>query len=238
MAISPFIDRGAVMKEWYAARELVGLGGLPNHATNVTRQAKKENWECRPQEGVKGGGFEYHISSLPPPETQKQLKLRSALAEVEAMWEKQKAKEPDLDLAKRLNEATDIAREKAKKKAEAVLQVLAMLDAKVNLLEALNVVAEQKAVSPGSLKNWYYKVCGNPVHEWQALLISGSGKTEKADKKAFIEQEAWEVFLAALKSLIYEQVIVEQLTQPNSTVGKWQAYKPFNADCLRKFLMK
>ncbi|HEH9814030.1 transposase domain-containing protein [Pasteurella multocida] len=183
------------MKEWYAARELVGLGGLPNHATNVTRQAKKENWECRPQEGVKGGGFEYHLSSLPL-ETQKQLKLRSALAEVEAMWEKQKAKEPTLDLAKRLNEATDAAREKAKKKTEAVLQVQAMLDAKVNLLEALNVVAEQKSVSKGSLKNWYYKVCGNPVHEWQALLISGSGKVAKPHKKAFIELEAWDCFLA------------------------------------------
>lgn len=228
------------MKEWYAARELVGLGGLPNHATNVTRQAKKENWECRPQEGVKGGGFEYHLSSLPL-ETQKQLKLRSALAEVEAMWEKQKAKEPTLDLAKRLNEATDAAREKAKKKTEAVLQVQAMLDAKVNLLEALNVVAEQKSVSKGSLKNWYYKVCGNPVHEWQALLISGSGKVAKPHKKPLLSLKrgivSWRT-ISAPKSLICGQVTAEHKQWQPTTVGKWRVFKPLNAALQKKCLTK
>lgn len=58
------------MKEWFLAKELVGIGGLPNHATNVTRQAKKQNWEARAAKGVKGGGLEYHISSFPL-ETQK-----------------------------------------------------------------------------------------------------------------------------------------------------------------------
>lgn len=53
------------MKEWFSAKELAGVGGLSKYPTNVTRQAKKEKWETRPMQGVKGGGFEYRIKSLP-----------------------------------------------------------------------------------------------------------------------------------------------------------------------------
>ena len=52
-------------KVWFSAKELEGLSGLPAHATNITRKAKNENWISRETKGVKGGGFEYHISSLP-----------------------------------------------------------------------------------------------------------------------------------------------------------------------------
>ncbi|OOF36742.1 hypothetical protein BKK49_11785 [Rodentibacter rarus] len=52
-------------KVWFTAKELEGLNGLPSHATNITRKAKNENWITREAKGVKGGGFEYHISSLP-----------------------------------------------------------------------------------------------------------------------------------------------------------------------------
>ncbi|AKD37528.1 helix-turn-helix domain-containing protein [Pasteurella multocida] len=53
-------------KEWYSAKELEGLDGLPSHATNITRKAKNQGWISRDAKGVKGGGLEYHISSLPP----------------------------------------------------------------------------------------------------------------------------------------------------------------------------
>lgn len=53
------------LKEWYTAKELEGLAGLPIHATNITRKAKAENWLFREAKGIKGGGFEYHYSALP-----------------------------------------------------------------------------------------------------------------------------------------------------------------------------
>lgn len=53
------------MKEWYSAKELEGLAGLPAQATNITRKAKNENWKMREAKGIKGGAFEYHISTLP-----------------------------------------------------------------------------------------------------------------------------------------------------------------------------
>lgn len=55
------------LKEWYSAKELEGLNGLPNRATNITRKAVNEGWEKRDVKGVKGGGFEYHYTSLPEP---------------------------------------------------------------------------------------------------------------------------------------------------------------------------
>ncbi|WP_427834436.1 transposase domain-containing protein [Actinobacillus pleuropneumoniae] len=181
------------MKEWFLAKELVGIGGLPNHATNVTRQAKKQNWEARAAKGVKGGGLEYHISSLPL-ETQQALRLQAALAEVKPPEMAQP--KLNLDLVRKFNEASDKAREKAKAKTEACLQLKAFLDQGFPLMQAIEGAAKAKNVSAGSLKNWYYKVQAHPIHEWQAVLIVESGKAKKPTRKAFIEQEAWDVFLA------------------------------------------
>lgn len=59
-------------KEWYLSKELAGLPDLPKDQSNVTKKANKEGWLNRPAKGVKGGGLEFHFSSLPPA-TQKAL---------------------------------------------------------------------------------------------------------------------------------------------------------------------
>ncbi|HDR1365491.1 S24 family peptidase [Pasteurella multocida] len=64
------------LKEWYSAKELEGLEGLPSLATNITRKAKNENWASREAKGIKGGGYEYHITSLPK-KTQDQLGFKT-----------------------------------------------------------------------------------------------------------------------------------------------------------------
>ena len=50
------------MKEWYSAKELAGLPGMPGTIPGVLK--KVEEWQSRPRAG-KGGGREYHISSFP-----------------------------------------------------------------------------------------------------------------------------------------------------------------------------
>lgn len=52
-------------QEWYLPKDLAGIGGLSPFPSNVTRKAKQENWIKREAKGIKGGGFEYHYSSLP-----------------------------------------------------------------------------------------------------------------------------------------------------------------------------
>lgn len=181
------------MKEWFSIQELLGISGLPNSDRGIMKKADREQWQKRQREGVKGKAYEYHLHSLPP-ETQKQLRLNVALA---AMPQPPAVvTRDDPELVYRLNQATDKAREKAQQKVNACLQLQAFLDQGFNQTEALAGAAAAHNLSQGSLKNWYYKVKGYPVHLWQAVLVSGSGKSAKPGKKAHITEEAWDTFLA------------------------------------------
>jgi len=55
-------------KEWFSAQELAaaGLPGLPTTKQGVHHLAKREGWPSRARVG-RGGGREYHASSLPRP---------------------------------------------------------------------------------------------------------------------------------------------------------------------------
>ncbi len=52
------------MKEYYSAKELAGMPGMPGTERAVQMRAQKDSGQSRPRQG-KGGGREYHISSLP-----------------------------------------------------------------------------------------------------------------------------------------------------------------------------
>lgn len=182
------------MKEWYSVQELLGTKGLPSSDRGITKKAEREGWNKRSREGVKGLTYEYHLTSLPP-ETQQQLRLNSALAVIPQTAELQ-PKRDDPALIARLNNATDKGREKAKGKAEACMQLQAFLDQGFSYTQAEAGAATAKNVSQGSLKNWYYKVKGHPVHLWQAILISESGKSKKPQLKAKVTEEAWDCFLS------------------------------------------
>ncbi len=67
--------------EWFSARELAGLSGLPGTVQGVISRAKKEAWTSRPRKG-RGGGQEYHISSLPL--ATRQAIIAKAVAELSA----------------------------------------------------------------------------------------------------------------------------------------------------------
>jgi hypothetical protein len=69
-------------KEWFSTTELVGLRGRPIHRSNVIKKAEREGWLSRPRQG-KGGGSEYHYSSLPP-ETQRALGFEPSVDKTEA----------------------------------------------------------------------------------------------------------------------------------------------------------
>ncbi|MBF0784329.1 transposase [Muribacter muris] len=178
---------------WITTQDLLGLPTMPKTTQGINFRAKQENWERRRKAGVRGNVFEYHLHSLPP-ETQQAIRLRSAL-EIVPIGEMPEQK-PNFELARKLNEASDKARDKAKVKVEVCLQIKQCLDQDFPLMTALNNVAKANNISAGSLKNWYYKVKDHPVHDWQAVLIGESGKGKKPSRKAFIEQEAWDCFLA------------------------------------------
>lgn len=63
------------MKNYYTARELAGLPGMPGTESAVIRRAKKDQWQDRARQG-KGGGREYSFTALPA-ETRKHLEKRA-----------------------------------------------------------------------------------------------------------------------------------------------------------------
>ena len=60
------------LKEWFSAAELAGLPDMPGTPRRVRAKADRESYKYRDRQG-RGGGREYHISSLPS-------KTRSAIA--------------------------------------------------------------------------------------------------------------------------------------------------------------
>ncbi|WP_387464420.1 DNA-binding protein [Photorhabdus sp. RM323S] len=52
-------------KEWYSAKELVGIAGLPSSPQGINLMARREGWEYRRKLGVQGKALEYNINSLP-----------------------------------------------------------------------------------------------------------------------------------------------------------------------------
>lgn len=51
--------------EWFSPTDLAGMSGLPSTDAGVRHRAKTLGWQRRKRAG-RGGGWEYHISSLPP----------------------------------------------------------------------------------------------------------------------------------------------------------------------------
>jgi hypothetical protein len=55
----------AMKKEWFAAKELTGVAGLPSSPQGINLMARREGWISRRRKGVQGKALEYHIGSLP-----------------------------------------------------------------------------------------------------------------------------------------------------------------------------
>ncbi|AHG20789.1 DNA-binding protein [Chania multitudinisentens RB-25] len=51
--------------EWFAAKELTGITGLPSSTQGINLMARREGWVSRRRKGVQGKALEYHIDSLP-----------------------------------------------------------------------------------------------------------------------------------------------------------------------------
>ncbi|OMQ21401.1 DNA-binding protein [Serratia oryzae] len=78
--------------EWFAAKELTGIAGLPSSTQGINLMARREGWVSRRRKGVQGKALEYHVDSLPT-SVKKLLILREepAVYEVErqdplAVW--------------------------------------------------------------------------------------------------------------------------------------------------------
>ncbi|MCC7546153.1 MAG: transposase [Burkholderiales bacterium] len=96
------------MSEWFVARQLVGLPGLPSTVQALNRLAKRENWLVRIREG-RAHEREYHASSLTP-----ETRARLAQALVDEVVRAGQLAAAKLDLQERLQaRAADACREES-----------------------------------------------------------------------------------------------------------------------------
>ncbi len=116
------------MTDWFSTQQLAGIAGLPSTAWGIVKKAESEAWQSRPRAG-RGGGLEYHISSLPA-DSQRALRISQAkkaaaatkanpvIADLEAQaHEQQQRREQSLNRYKKLSA-------NQKKKVDAKLSVL------------------------------------------------------------------------------------------------------------------
>lgn len=184
------------METWFSIQELLGLKSLPSSDRGIMKKADRENWEKRQRDGIKGRTYEYAFTSLPQ-ETQAEILLKQDVSSV--VVEKPKTKKelnylPEV-IWKPYEKATDKQREHAKAKLAPLHKLDDLVRNGLELMTALDAVAEECDIAKGSLKRWYYQVRSFERPDWLPLLIA-KHNNKKSGKEATFTEEAWEAFKA------------------------------------------
>ncbi|TPH21798.1 DDE endonuclease [Haemophilus haemolyticus] len=187
------------LKSHYSAQELVDLSllSLPRTKKAILTMAKRESWQFQARQG-KGGGYEYAFSSLPQA-TQAELLLKQSAVEIDNVSETPRARKelnylPEV-IWKPYEKATDKQREHAKAKLVPLHKLDDLVRNGLELMTALDAVAEECDIAKGSLKRWYYQVRSFERPDWLPLLIA-KHNNKKSGKEAAFTEEAWEAFKA------------------------------------------
>ena len=186
------------MEMWISAQQLAVLETMPSSPQGVNKKARAGNWEKRQVQGIRGVGYEYAFSSLPQA-TQAELLLKQSAVEIDNVSETPCARKelnylPEV-IWKPYEKATDKQREHAKAKLVPLHKLDDLVRNGLELMTALDAVAEECDIAKGSLKRWYYQVRSFERPDWLPLLIA-KHNNKKSGKEAAFTEEAWEAFKA------------------------------------------
>jgi len=184
--------------EWFSGEELVSQIGLPNSARGIRNKANNEQWQSRPRAG-KGGGREYHISSLPQA-TRVHLLLEHSKIEAEGIIydlpEKCNTVNSELTycpemLDARLKIATKKQRARAERRFKVACAVADLRAQKTPIKMCIKMASVKFSVSYTFASRAYYASKGYERAHWVAVLLDKYNKrNEKLD--ADFTEEAWE----------------------------------------------
>ncbi|MBZ0164598.1 MAG: Mu transposase C-terminal domain-containing protein [Notoacmeibacter sp.] len=158
------------MREWFAPAEIARAAGrdLPASERGITRLAKTQGWNARKRQGGRGGGTEYHVSSLPGPV---QVRLSMAFP----------SSAPAAEKAEELWQRFEALPAKHKRTAEQRLAVLATVEryraGGLSVTAAIARAAGEAGVSAASVHNWRKLIHGVKRADWLAALAPGYGGT-------------------------------------------------------------
>lgn len=181
------------MSNWYSAKELVGLPGMPGTPQNVTAKAKREDWESRKRTG-KGGGREYSLAALP-------LEAQAALLKKQAPTPLARpvpsvTNAPTIDresLWDAYERKPQSVKDEAARRLAALQAVERLVEGGALKTEALEQVAKVYGESRATLYRWQKIVKRADQSDWLALLAPAyTGRTATAE----CDTAAWEFFKA------------------------------------------
>lgn len=187
--------------DWFSAKKLEGLIGLPKSSSAISRKARLEQWVFRQIHGVRGVAYEFHISSLPK-ETQAALLLRQG--EIETSMGRFEIARPTLEahdydreaLWSKWDNASDSQRRLAEKWLPAVQAADEMLNQRISTKTAFATVAGHYQVSASTLRDKYYQVQKFAKPDWAAALVDGRGASRRNVHKSEFDEDAWQFLIA------------------------------------------
>lgn len=187
--------------DWFSAKTLEGLIGLPKSSSAISRKARLEQWVFRQIHGVRGVAYEFHISSLPK-ETQAALLLRQG--EIETSMGRFEIARPTLEahdydreaLWSKWDNASDSQRRLAEKWLPAVQAADEMLNQGISTKTAFATVAGHYQVSASTLRDKYYQVQKFAKPDWAAALVDGRGASRRNVHKSEFDEDAWQFLIA------------------------------------------
>ncbi|EKA5380743.1 Mu transposase C-terminal domain-containing protein [Escherichia coli] len=187
--------------DWFSAKKLEGLIGLPKSSSAISRKARLEQWVFRQIHGVRGVAYEFHISSLPK-ETQAALLLRQG--EIETSMGRFEIARPTLEahdydreaLWSKWDNASDSQRRLAEKWLPAVQAADEMLNQGISTKTAFATVAGHYQVIASTLRDKYYQVQKFAKPDWAAALVDGRGASRRNVHKSEFDEDAWQFLIA------------------------------------------
>ncbi len=186
-------------QEWFTAKALAGLPGMPDTHSAVVRRAKRDGWEDRRCSG-RGGGREYALASLPAETQAAALRASNQAAATTAPATRptvKKAAHGPVD-REALWESYDSKPQSLKDEAAKRLSILLELDQLVangvTKSQAVNEVCKGHDVGRNTLYNWKKLVDGVRRDDWLAALMPSYAC--KGRRTAAYSEEAWDFFKA------------------------------------------
>ncbi|EDJ8987561.1 transposase, partial [Salmonella enterica subsp. diarizonae] len=189
------------MKEWFSAKELEGVTGLPTSSSAISRKARREGWKCQQIKGIKGVAYEFHLSSFPV-EVRTALFLQVGSVETShGVIEIARPQTESLDygrqeLWQRWDSASDAQRQLAGKWHPIVMLADELINSGITAKTAFQTAARQFQVSAASLRDKYYQVQKYAKSDWVAVLIDKRGGSKHEAKKVEFDEDAWQFLLA------------------------------------------
>ncbi|SLN48043.1 Bacteriophage Mu transposase [Pseudoruegeria aquimaris] len=176
------------MIEWRTAADWSsqGLPDLPTSKVGLIDRAKREGWKSQKRQG-RGGGLEYHYSSLPDRARAAYLLRHRKPAASAAPTEI-----PQDEAWASFDQLSQTLKDKAAFRLKVLTAVEALVDGGVGRVSAVEMVAADAEVSPATVRRWVRMVKGVERRNWlPALAPRHVGKTDRAE----CDPRAWDWYL-------------------------------------------